>query len=103
MKAHVAWLMLAVSGAVLAAPPPIESRLEHYRCTICHAERDWLAGPAWADVAQHYRGDRHAQQVVADRIRAGMHNGTLWHMPPHPEVSPADADAMAKYILAVPD
>lgn len=103
MKAHVAWLMLAVSGAVLAAAPPIESRLEQYRCTICHAERDWLAGPAWADIAQHYRGDKHAQEVVAARIRAGMHNGTLWHMPPHPEVSHADADAMARYILAFPE
>ena len=101
MKANVAWLMLACAGTALAAEPPIAPRLEHYRCTICHAEREWLAGPAWADVAQHYRGNRHAAEIIAARIRAGMHSGGLWHMPPHPEVSQADADAMARYILTV--
>ncbi len=103
MRSYAAWLMLAFSGVTLAAAPAIAPKLEHYRCTICHAERETLAGPAWADVAQRYRGEKHAPEVVAARIRGGMHGGGLWHMPPHPEVSQADADAMARYILAVPE
>jgi cytochrome c551/c552 len=77
MKANVAWLMLACAGPALAAEPPIAPKLEHYRCTICHAEREWLAGPAWADVAQHYRGNRHAAEIVAARITPAW-GGGLW-------------------------
>jgi cytochrome c551/c552 len=31
----------------------------------------------------------------------GAHSGGPWHMPPHPEVSKADAVTMARYILAI--
>jgi cytochrome c len=75
--------------------------LQQYRCTICHADREVLAGPPWLDIAQRYRGQRQADVIVSAKIRAGARGTGLWNMPPHPEVSKADAAAMAKYILTI--
>lgn len=82
-----------------AADPP--ATLAQYRCTICHAEREALAGPSFADIAQAYKGQRNAASTIAAEIRAGIKSGGPWHMPPHPEVSPKDALEMARYILSV--
>ncbi|MEO8506111.1 MAG: cytochrome C biogenesis protein CcsA [Betaproteobacteria bacterium] len=75
--------------------------LQQYRCTICHADREVLAGPPWLDIAQRYRGQRQADVIVSAKIRAGARGAGLWNMPPHPEVSKADAAIMAKYILTI--
>jgi len=92
-------LALPLHASWAAGSTPQEL-LGKYRCSICHAESDAAAGPAWVDIAIHYRGERHADKLVADKIRSGAHGGGQWHMPPHPEVSEADAATMARYILA---
>jgi cytochrome c len=92
-------MALLVNSAWATGTSPQEL-LEKYRCTICHAETDAAAGPAWVDIAAHYRGEQQANRLVADKIRSGAHGGGPWHMPPHPEVSEADAATMARYILA---
>ena len=91
-------LITTLASAVAAAAPPT-ALLEKYRCTTCHAEREALAGPAWVDVAARYRGKAHAEATVAAGIRAGIASGGPWHMPPHPEISPAEAATLARYIL----
>jgi cytochrome c len=88
-------------SAVWAAGTPPQELLERYRCTICHAESDAAAGPAWVDIAAHYRGESQANKLVAAKIRSGAHGNGPWRMPPHAEVSKADATAMARYILAI--
>lgn len=98
-------LLLAVlAGAMVhearaAEPPP---SLTHYRCYICHADHDTLVGPAFADIAAAYRGRKDAVDRIARDIRAGMRSGGPWHMPPHPEISPQEARAMARYIMSLP-
>lgn len=84
-----------------AADTPPQELLEKYSCTICHAESDAAAGPAWVDVATHYRGNRQANKLVADKIRSGAHGSGPWHMPPNSEISEGEATAMARYILAI--
>jgi len=93
-------LAMLVNTAWAAGTPPQEL-LEQYRCTICHAESEAAAGPAWVDIATHYRGKRQADKLVADKIRSGAHGNGPWRMPPHTEVSKADASTMARYILAI--
>ena len=83
-----------------AAGTPPQELLEKYRCTICHAESVAAAGPAWVDIATHYLGEQQANKLLADKIRSGAHGGGPWHMPPHPEVSEADAATLARYILS---
>jgi cytochrome c len=97
-------LALALAGLVniaWAARPSPEAMLDKYRCNICHAEGEAATGPAWVDIATHYRGDAHAGKRITDKILVGARGSGPWHMPPHPEVSKADAEAMARYILAI--
>ena len=101
MKTFLALLSLAFSCAAAPAGPDVQQQLAQYRCSICHAERETLAGPSYADIAAAYRNQKQAATLLAARIRVGAHGGGLWHMPPHPEVSKAAADAMARYILTV--
>ena len=91
--------ILPGAGSVLAAEAP--ASMTHYRCYICHSDHQALAGPAFADIAAWYRREPNAARRVADVIRSGAASGGPWHMPPHPEVSPAEARAMARYILSV--
>jgi len=93
-------LALFLNAAWAAGATP-QDLLEKFRCTICHAESEAGAGPAWTDIATHYRGKPRANKLLADKIRSGAHSGGPWHMPPHPEVSKADAATMARYILAI--
>lgn len=90
---------LAVANGAAAADP--QQLLERYRCNVCHAAHEPLAGPSYAAIAAHYRDQKQAHALVAAKIRVGARGGGLWNMPPHPEVSRADADAMARAILAV--
>ena len=101
MKTSLALLSMALSCTAAAAGPDVQQLLVQYRCSICHAEQETLAGPSYADIAQAYRGQKQAVALLAARIRIGAHGGGLWHMPPHPEVSKAAADALARYILTV--
>jgi cytochrome c len=83
-----------------AAGTSPQELLEKYRCTICHENSYAAAGPAWVDIATHYRGNAQANKLLADKIRSGAHGSGPWRMPPHTEVSEADAATMARYILA---
>ena len=75
--------------------------LTHYRCYICHTDREPLVGPAFADVATFYRGKPGEVGKIATDIKAGVRGGGPWHMPPHPEITDAEARAMARYIMSL--
>ena len=75
--------------------------LQKYRCYICHADNEPGAGPAYVDVAAKYRGMPNAATTLAAIIKKGARSGGPWHMPPHPEVSNAEAAKMARYILSL--
>src|SRR5678816_1954259 len=98
MKAPFLAVVLISQAALAAEPPP---SLTHYRCYICHSDREPLVGPAFADVAAAYQGRRDAVPRIANDIRAGMKTGGPWHMPPHPEVSHDEARAMARCIMSL--
>jgi len=98
LAAAVALILAAVESH--AAEPPYS--LTHFRCYICHSDYEALVGPAFADIASAYRGRKNAVDRIAADIRAGMRTGGPWHMPPHPEVSPEEARAMARYIMSLP-
>jgi cytochrome c len=99
---------LGVLACGIAFPPPagaaaVDPRvlLTQYKCYICHADHEAKAGPAYEDVAAYFRGKPDAAVIIARNIRHGMRSGGPWHMPPHPEVSPAEARAMARYIMSL--
>lgn len=94
----VAAMFWTVGVAPAQAPQDL---LQHYQCYTCHADTETKVGPAYVDVAAKYAGNRQAVTVIARFVRQGAHRGGPWHMPPHPEVSAADAKKMARYILAL--
>jgi cytochrome c len=95
-------LLAAASFSVASgAPANPPGSLTRYRCYDCHSDREAVVGPAFADVAAFYHGKHDAVSRIAADIRAGIRTGSPWHMPPHPEVSPSEARAMARYILSL--
>ena len=101
IRIALAVALAAFVNAAWAAEASPEALLDKYRCTICHAEREAAAGPAWVEIAAHYRKEPHADKLIADKIMVGVRGSGPWHMPPHPEVSKADAETMARYILSI--
>lgn len=93
----------AYLAAATAAAQDAQALLHKYRCDLCHAAVGAKTGPAYAEVAQRYRGDPKAEAKLAAFVRKGAHGGGPWPMPPHPEVSAAEARKMARYILSVRD
>ena len=90
--------LVGVAGLARAQAPAM---LERYKCYFCHSDREPKAGPAFADIAARYRGKPQATPMLVASVRNGRHGEGPWHMPPHPEVSEADAKTMVQYILSL--
>jgi cytochrome c len=87
------------AGATYAQEP--QALLQKYKCYACHTDYETRTGPAYIDVAVRYRDDRNAVSALSIVVRQGAHGTGPWHMPPHPEVSEADARKMVRYILSL--
>lgn len=75
-----------------------QALLQRYKCSSCHADRETKTGPAYVDVAARYRGDPKALATLTAAVKQGSHGAGQWHMPPHPEVSDADARKMVRVL-----
>jgi|SRR6516225_1227943 cytochrome c len=91
----------ALVAASAAQAEDAQALLGKYNCNFCHARDEAKTGPAFIDIAERYSGDTKAIAKLTVEIRNGAHGAGPWHMPPHPEVSEADARSMARYILAL--
>jgi len=71
-------------------------------CLACHQVDKRKYGPNFKEIAVKYADQKNAADVLARKIRRG---GTgVWGqdvMPPQPQVSAAEARAMATYVLSV--
>ncbi len=71
-------------------------------CLACHALDKKLVGPAYKDVAAKYANDKDAVARLAKKIREG--GVGVWGqvpMPANPQVSEADAQTLAKWVLTI--
>ena len=69
-------------------------------CLACHAADKKIVGPAYQDVAKKYAGQADAEATVIKNIKAG--GSGKWGpipMPPQPQLSDADAKALAVWVL----
>jgi cytochrome c len=96
---------VAAAAPAAAAPSPAADAgplLQKYGCLACHAADKKVIGPSYQEVAAKYANDKNALATLAQKVKAG--GAGVWGqvpMPPHPQVSDADMQAMMKYILAV--
>ena len=97
----VCLILAAVISAAGVAHAQAPLKLEQYKCYYCHADHEAKTGPAFVDVASAYRGKPQAATALAATVRNGTHGNGPWHMPPHPEVTEADARQMVGYILSL--
>lgn len=76
------------------------ARISRSNCMGCHDFAANSAGPSFAAIGKRYAGQANAAATLADHIRNG--SSGAWGggaMPPHPDLSPAAATAIAQWIL----
>ena len=81
-----------------------ETVIANSDCLSCHNESHRVVGPAWAEVAQRYRGN--LQQEVIESLIASVRDGGSgqWGKVPmtaHPDLAEDDLEAAVAYILSV--
>ncbi len=101
MKAIVvaAAAALALSAGVASAD---EALAKDKKCMSCHQVEKKVVGPAFKDIAKKYKGDAKALAHNVNVIKKGGKG--VWGavpMPPHPQVSDADAEKLAKWVLSL--
>jgi cytochrome c len=84
-------------------PPPAKApeALDRYGCMACHDVKRQGVGPTFAEIARRYQGKAGAEAKLA----AFIEHGGQGHWPgtmPDLDVPGADADALARWILALP-
>lgn len=97
--------LIAVAAAaalsLLAAPAFANKALaEKSACMACHDVAAKKVGPAYADVAKKYAGQKDAEANLVKSIKAG--GSGKWGpipMPAQANLSDADAKTLAKWIL----
>ncbi len=96
-------LVLAASLMALAGAAQASADLtKKNNCVSCHAEASRKVGPSYKDVAQKYASQPDAVDYLTKKIKAG--GAGVWGrvpMPAYPQLSDADANAMATYIMAL--
>lgn len=76
-------------------------------CLTCHSVNNKIVGPAWADVAKHYKGDDAASVMLMEKIKTGgkgnwaeITGGAA--MPPYsPRVSDVNIEKLVDFILSL--
>jgi cytochrome c551/c552 len=90
------------ASARRASPlPDALVQISQSNCTGCHDFTASSAGPSFAAIGKRYSGKVNAAAILAAHIRNG--SSGAWGggtMPPHPDLSPAQASAIAQWIVA---
>lgn len=100
MKAIViAAAVFAMTAGVASAD---EALAKKSACMSCHQVAKKVVGPSFQDVAKKYKGDASAAAHIVTVIKKGG-KGVFGPvpMPPHPQVSDADAKKLADWVLSM--
>jgi cytochrome c len=99
--------LVALYAAVLAlgamAPAQASEALaKKYACVACHVVKGpKTVGPAYAEVAKKYAGQKDAAAKLFDKVKKG--GSGVWGqvpMPPNSSVPDADLRALVKWVLS---
>jgi len=95
--AAVAFFSLISANPAFASADLAKSK----NCLACHAADKKLIGPSYKEVAAKYAKDADGTKYLAQKIQKG--GVGVWGqvpMPANPQVSAAEAETLAKWILA---
>ena len=96
-------LLIAIAATTLLAAPAMADMAlaKSKNCMACHAVDRKLVGPSYKDVAAKYAGDAAAADKLAAKIMKG--GSGVWGaipMPANPQVSAAEANILAAWVLS---
>ena len=102
MRIRLRWIVVI---GLLGAAGPVRADYDlvlKKNCLACHQVDKRKYGPNFKEIAAKYADQKNAADVLATKIRRG---GTgVWGpdvMPPQPQVSAAEARALATYVLSL--
>ena len=102
MRVTLHWIAVII---LLGATGPARADYElvvKKNCLACHQIEKRKYGPNLKEIAAKYADQKSAANILAKKIRRG---GTgVWGqdvMPPQPQVSAAEARALAQYVLSL--
>ena len=99
------FVMIATVLALAATLPAqgSEALAKKHSCIACHVVKGAkTVGPAYADVAKKYAGQKDAEAKLVEKVKKGSTG--VWGqvpMPPNAAVPDADVRALVKWILSV--
>lgn len=95
-------LMAAARGAAQEQPASRAEQIAHRNdCFSCHAVDHDIVGPAFVSIARRYRDTPLMARMLASKVIHGSAGDFgITPMPPHPNLSPADALILTKWILS---
>ena len=95
--------LLISTGLLVALPAQANQELaKKSNCMSCHAVDKKLVGPAFADVAKKYAGDKAAADALATKVMKGTKGA--WGpvpMPANPQVNEAEAKKLVAWVLSL--
>lgn len=96
--------LLAFSSPAWATD--VKSLINEQGCFACHSVDQKMVGPSFKMVADRYRGQKGAEEMLAKKIISGgnghwdkITGGII--MPPHPGMSMDQAKEVADWVLAI--
>ena len=95
-------IALAMTLSVAAPAMADQALATSKNCMACHAVDKKLVGPSYKDVAAKYAGQKDAVDKLAAKIIKG--GSGVWGpvpMPANAQVSPAEAQKLASWILTL--
>ena len=97
-------MKVLILSLALVAPAAFASQdlAKAKNCLACHALETKLVGPAYKDVAAKCAKDKDAYKKLAEKIQKG--GSGVWGpvpMPANPQVSAAEAETLAKWVLTI--
>ena len=99
-------IIFSVAALVCAAALPAqadEAMAKKYLCTTCHVIKGAKTiGPAYADVAKKYAGQKDAEAKLVEKVKKGGQG--VWGqvpMPPNSAVPDADIKTLVKWVLSI--
>lgn len=99
-------LILATLSTPAWAGSGVKALINEQGCLACHSVDQKMIGPSFKQVAERYRGKKGSLSMLAKKIIDGG-NGH-WNdltggmmMPPHPNLSQKQAQAIAAWVLSL--
>lgn len=96
--------LITLAMSVCAATPALAdlALAKTRNCMACHGVEKKIVGPSFQDVAKRYAGQSEAAAMLAGKIMQG--GSGAWGpipMPANNQVSPADANKLATWVLSL--